>query len=275
MDRYAVVGNPIAHSKSPRIHALFAAQTHQTLVYEPLWVAVDQFAPAVDAFRRQGGLGLNVTLPFKLEAFAYAHRVSEPAKRARAVNTLAFDPDGSVFGDNTDGVGFVRDFLVNQGGILAGKAVLVLGAGGAAQGILQPLLDERPAQLFIANRTAPKAIALAEAFGDLGPVAGGGFDDLEGRSFDVVFNATAAGLQGALPPLPKGLVGAHSVCYDLVYGHEPTPFMTWSRAQGVTRVADGLGMLVEQAAAAFALWRGVRPETQPVIAQLRDEMARG
>jgi shikimate dehydrogenase len=262
------MGNPIAHSQSPRIHALFAAQTGQHLEYRAILVEPGGFAAAARAFRDAGGKGLNVTVPFKQDAWVFADVLSARAERAGAVNTLSFEPTGAR-GDNTDGPGLVRDLQVNHGCALAGRRILLLGAGGAARGVLQPLLVERPAQLVIANRTAGKAAELALRFGDLGPVFGCGLADLAGRSFDLIVNATAAGLNGAVPALPAGVLAADGWCYDLMYGREPTAFVRWGRERGAVQALDGLGMLVEQAAEAFQRWRGVWPDTKPVIAALR------
>lgn len=269
-DRYAVVGNPVAHSKSPRIHAVFARLTNQDLSYEAILAPRDGFADAVRAFIAAGGRGLNVTVPFKLEAFALAQRRSPRAEAAQAVNTLAFSGEG-IFGDNTDGAGLVADLTRNLGLSLAGTRILLLGAGGAARGALLPLLEQRPALLHLANRTADKARALGEEFAGRaagGCLESGGFAGLAGRSFDLVINATAASLAGEAPPLPEGLYAPGSLAYDMLYGRE-TPFLAAARAQGAARLADGLGMLVEQAAESFFLWRGVRPPTAPVLAQLR------
>ncbi len=271
-DRYAVMGNPIGHSKSPLIHARFAEQTRQSLTYEAILVEAGDFPAAVARFGAAGGKGLNVTVPFKQEAWALATLHSARAERAGAVNTLRFEADGGLYGDNTDGVGLVRDLKDNHGAQLAGKRLLLLGAGGAVRGVLAPLLAEQPALLIIANRTVATAEALAEAFADLGPVRGCGFEALTGERFDVVINGTAASLQGEVPPLPAGILAAGAVCYDMMYGKEPTPFMRWADTAGAGQVLDGLGMLVEQAAESFYLWRGVRPATAPVIAALRAAM---
>ncbi|HNE16944.1 MAG TPA: shikimate dehydrogenase [Rhodocyclaceae bacterium] len=274
MDRYAVIGNPIAHSKSPRIHALFAAQTAQALSYEALLGPLGAFAATVDAFRAAGGRGLNVTVPFKLDAFTYATRRTPRAEAAGAVNTLAFGPD-EVLGDNTDGAGLLRDITVNLGCPLTERRVLLLGAGGAARGSLLPLLLTEPARLVVANRSSAKAVALAAEFARLPSCAvavkleGCGFADLAGAQFDVVINATSASLGDAAPDLPDGLYAPASLAYDMMYGKGDTPFLAAARAQGAGRLADGLGMLVEQAAESFALWRGVRPDTAPVLAALR------
>jgi shikimate dehydrogenase len=268
-DRYAVIGNPVAHSKSPQIHAAFARLTFQDMTYEAILAPLDGFAASVRAFAAAGGRGLNVTVPFKLEAHALADTRSPRAEAAQAVNTLIFS-EGGIHGDNTDGVGLVADLTRNLGLDLAGTRILLLGAGGAARGVLLPLLERRPALLHLANRTVDKAAALREAFA---PRAGGcrleagGFDGLAGP-FDLVINATAASLDDEAPPLPAGLYAPGSLAYDMVYGRE-TPFMAAARAQGAARQSDGLGMLVEQAAESFFLWRGVRPPTAPVLDQLR------
>ncbi|MDZ7811015.1 MAG: shikimate dehydrogenase [Arhodomonas sp.] len=266
-DRYAVMGNPVAHSKSPQIHGMFAEQSGEHMVYEKILVAEDGFAEAVAEFEAAGGLGLNVTVPFKGDAWALADNLSERAERARAVNTLIIS-DAGLYGDNTDGIGLVRDLRDNHGVPLAGARVLILGAGGAARGALPSLLEEGPAAVHIANRTADKAEQLAAAFADAGAVTGGGYDALTG-GFEVVINATSAGLHGELPPLPDDLLAEGGACYDMVYADEPTAFVRWGRDHGAALAADGLGMLVEQAAESFLLWRGKRPETAPVIAALR------
>ncbi|MCP5195529.1 MAG: shikimate dehydrogenase [Gammaproteobacteria bacterium] len=268
-DQYAVMGYPIAHSKSPRIHSLFAAQTGQNLEYRALLVEPGDFAVAARAFQADGGKGLNVTVPFKQDAWVFADLLSARAERAGAVNTLIFGPSG-VRGDNTDGPGLVRDLTINHRYSLAGKRILLLGAGGAARGVLQPLLAEQPAQLVIANRTAEKALGLALRFNDLGRVSACGFAELAERQFDLIINATAAGLNDAVPPLPAGVLAAEGWCYDLMYGQEPTAFVRWGWEQGAVQSLDGLGMLVEQAAESFHLWRGVWPETGPVITTLRN-----
>jgi shikimate dehydrogenase len=268
-DHYAVMGNPIAHSKSPRIHTLFAAQFGHDIDYRAILVEPGHFPRAVADFQSQGGKGLNVTVPYKEEACALAATRSARAQRAGAVNTLLLDPSGSQYGDNTDGVGLVRDLKNNSGCPLAGRRVLLLGAGGAARGVIGPLLDEQPSLLLIANRTPEKAVELARDFRESGRVEGCGLDALVGRSFDVIINATAAGLRGEVPALPPGVVQAHSWCYDMMYADEPTAFMRWAQERGAERTLDGLGMLVEQAAEAFFLWRDVRPATEPVIQTLR------
>ncbi len=267
-DRYAVIGNPIAHSKSPVIHAAFARQTGQDLSYEAILAPLGGFAEAVREFRAAGGKGMNVTVPFKVEAWQTAGQLSERARLAQAVNTLKFEEDGGILGDNTDGAGLVRDISRNLDCPLEGKAILLMGAGGAARGVLLPLLEQRPASLYIVNRTAAKARELQGAFSAHGRVEAGGYPDLSGRRFDVIVNATSSGLADELPPLPPGIFAPGALAYDMMYGRE-TPFMAFARAHGASVVADGLGMLVEQAAESFFLWRGVRPEAAPVIRQLR------
>lgn len=268
-DRYAVIGHPIAHSKSPAIHAAFAAQTAQDLSYEALLAPLDGFAAAVAQFRAEGGRGLNITVPFKEEAWQLADRLTERARLAGAVNTFVLGDD--VLGDNTDGAGLVRDLEV-LGARLAGARVLLLGAGGAARGVILPLIDAGVARLFIANRTADKARALQAHFAGhdaRGVLAAGGWQEAADAPYDVVINATSASLSDEAPPLPPGLYAPDSLAYDMVYGRGLTAYLKQARDQGAARLADGLGMLVEQAAEAFALWRGVRPDTAAVRATLR------
>jgi shikimate dehydrogenase len=263
-DRYAVIGNPVAHSKSPWIHAAFARQTRQDLDYGRIEAPLDGFARTLDAFRAAGARGANITLPFKEQAFSYcALETSARARAAAAVNTLRFDGK-IVFGDNTDGIGLVTDLERNLGRSIADKRVLLLGAGGAARGVLQPLLERGPAALRLANRTARRAVELAGLFKG---VRGGGFGEIAGEAFDLVINATSAGLANQAPALPPGIFAPGAFAYDMVYGRD-TPFLALARAAGAA-ASDGLGMLVEQAAESFLLWRGVRPETAPVLAALR------
>jgi shikimate dehydrogenase len=272
-DRYAVVGNPIAHSKSPEIHAAFARQTGHDIDYARLLAPPGGFRSTVQSFREAGGKGVNVTVPFKLEAFDLADDVSQRAKDAEAANFLRFD-NGRIHADNTDGVGLTRDIVQNLGFGLAGKRVLLMGAGGAAQGVLTPLLEHEPSILTIANRTVEKALRLAEKFRHK-PVAAASvlcglrFGELAGHHFDLVINATSSSLQGELPPLPADAFAIGALGYDMMYGVTPTPFLAFAAAHGA-RISDGLGMLVEQAAESFLLWRGVRPQTAPVIALLRN-----
>lgn len=271
-DRYAVLGNPVAHSKSPLIHAAFARQLGHKIEYSAIYVDIGGFMQAVGNFEAAGGKGVNVTLPFKQEAYALCDELSPRASLAQAVNTILFKGGGKRFGDNTDGAGLVRDIVQNHRGRIAARRVLLLGAGGAAHGVLGPLLEEKPARLFIANRTPDKALDLARAFQSLGPVAGGSYTDLAGQQFDLVINATSASLQGSVPPLPDTVLAPGAWCYDMMYAATPTAFVRWGNAHGAAKSVDGLGMLVEQAAESFFVWRGVRPDTAPVIEFLRQRL---
>ncbi|OLU20996.1 shikimate dehydrogenase [Pseudomonas sp. PA1(2017)] len=274
MDRYGVFGNPIGHSKSPLIHRLFAEQTGQQLSYEALLAPLEDFEGYARAFFVQG-LGGNVTVPFKEQAFALADSLTERARRAGAVNTLKKLDDGSLLGDNTDGAGLVRDLTVNAGIELRGKRILLLGAGGAVRGILEPFLAQQPQTLVIANRTVEKAEQLARQFADLGPVVASGFDWID-APVDLIVNGTSASLAGELPPISASLIQpGHTCCYDMMYGAGPTAFNRWAAEQGAARTLDGLGMLVEQAVEAFHLWRGVRPDSAPVLAELRRQLTAG
>ena len=269
-DRYAVIGNPIGHSKSPLIHRAFAEQTTQDLEYTRLLGDPEGFEGEVQRFFREGGKGLNVTVPFKERACLLADHCTERALGARAVNTLMPDRDGRLQGDNTDGVGLVRDLTVNQGYLLTGSRVLLLGAGGAARGVLHPLLDTGVESLVIANRTAIRAVDLAGALPDGVPVRGCGLDELDREEFDLIINATSAGLDGRLPRIPDNILAPGGWVYDMMYASEPTAMVRWGQRHRASRAEDGLGMLVEQAAASFYLWRGVRPDTAPVIRSLRE-----
>jgi shikimate dehydrogenase len=270
MDRYGVFGNPIGHSKSPQIHRLFAQQTGQSLSYEPLLAPLEDFPGFAREFFEHG-LGANVTVPFKEQAFRLAEQLTERAQRAGAVNTLKKLEDGTLLGDNTDGIGLVRDLLDNADIGLQGKRILLLGAGGAVRGVLEPLLAQRPSALVIANRTLIKAEQLADEFAELGPVTAAAFEQLDGP-FDLIINGTSASLGGELPPLAEGLISPGATfCYDMMYGAAPTAFCHWAAALGAT-TRDGLGMLVEQAAAAFELWRGVQPESAQVLSELRRQL---
>lgn len=271
-DQYAVMGNPIAHSKSPRIHSLFAQQTGQNLEYTAIQVDLGGFSQAVGNFEAAGGNGLNITVPFKQEAWQLVTERSERAERAGAVNTIKFEGN-MLIGDNTDGVGLVNDLTLNNQVELKGKRILLMGAGGAARGVLAPLLVQQPLLLVIANRTVDKAVELATAFADLGNIRGTGYDDLAGQEFDIIINATAASLQGKLPPLPDYILAEAACCYDMMYAAEPTTFMQWASEHGAGKILDGLGMLVEQAAESFFIWRGVRPDSKAVIKILRSELS--
>jgi len=269
MDQYAVVGNPVKHSKSPIIHRIFAEQTDQAMVYTAILAKENDFLEKVETFRANDGKGLNITLPFKQRAFELADELTERAARAMAVNTLVFRPDGSIRGDNTDGIGLTRDILNNHDGILANKRVLVVGAGGAVRGVLAPLLNENPALLVIANRTFEKARQLAEDFSSLGKTEAQPIAAAHEKPYDWVINGTSASLKGELPALSSTVIGKYTRSYDMMYGSQITPFNLWARDQGAATVCDGLGMLVEQAAESFRIWRGVMPATGPVIIRLR------
>ena len=277
MDKYAVIGNPIAHSKSPQIHSYFAQQAEEQLMYEALLSPLDEFTETVQAFREGNGMGLNVTVPFKQEAFELADELSDYAKNAGAVNTLVFREDGSIYGTNTDGIGLVRDLVENHQSLIQGKRVLLLGAGGAVRGVIQPLLMQMPIQIFIANRTPERAIELAADMqglttqldsGTKCDLAGGGFNDIQGE-FDLIINGTAASLQGIMPPIPESCLASDVHCYDMMYGGRPTAFENWCEDQGAAKVMNGLGMLVEQAAESFSIWRGKMPDTKPVLEAMR------
>ncbi|MDO3387725.1 shikimate dehydrogenase [Gilvimarinus sp. SDUM040013] len=270
-DNYAVFGNPIAQSKSPVIHRQFCDQTGEDMSYTKQLVAEGEFKQAADEFFRAGGRGLNITAPFKLDAYAYANALTPRAKRAKAVNLLIKEADGSVTGDNSDGIGMVNDML-NLGWDIQDKHVLLLGAGGAVRGVLQPLLNQNPAQVTIANRTVEKAEELAQDFHDLGSIDGCGFEALAGKKYDLIINGTSAGLHGSLPTLPDQLCRSGAACYDMTYAAEPTLFMQWAEQQGADKLSDGLGMLVGQAAESFYAWRHIRPEVVPVITDLRRKM---
>ena len=263
-DRYAVIGHPVGHSKSPWIHTEFARQTGQDLEYRRIEAPLDAFERTVDEFRAAGGSGANITLPFKERAFLYCNEaLSDRARTVGVVNTLVFD-GGTVRGDNTDGVGLLRDLAVNLGCKLAGARVLLMGAGGAAQGVLAHLQEARPRRLVVANRSADKARVLARRYS---ASAGGDYEDLRGEQFDLLINATSAGLAGEAPPLAASHFARGAFAYDMVYGRD-TPFLALARAAGAA-AHDGSGMLVEQAAESFLVWRGVRPDTAPVLAALR------
>jgi len=268
-DRYAVMGYPISHSKSPFIHAAFAQQTGQPIQYEAIQVVPGQFAQAVQVFRDEGGKGLNVTIPFKQEAYELTNVRSTRAEQAGAVNTLWFNEEGQWVGDNTDGVGLVRDLLKNYHGRIEGQRILILGAGGAVRGVLELLLTAKPSCCVIANRTLAKAHTLAELFSRFGNITASSYEGLMNQPFDLIINGTSASLQGELPPLPKGILTQGGWCYDMMYSDSMTPFMQWALTQGAAMAVDGLGMLVEQAAEAFYIWRGIMPNTTSVIQQLR------
>lgn len=267
-DLYAVMGNPIGHSLSPNIHTEFAKATQQNLLYSAILVPLEGFEEAANDFFKRGGKGLNVTVPFKEDAWRYADQHSERAKRAQAVNTLIKQDDGHILADNTDGVGLVRDIQNNQGISIRDKRVLILGAGGAVRGVLQPILEQQPASLTIANRTMSKAEALAADFSDLGQITAAPFNTLN-DAYDLIINGTSASLGGELPPISASIVSSHTQGYDMMYSKDVTIFNQWLLDNGAANAIDGLGMLVEQAAEAFRLWRGVTPETGEILRTLR------
>ena len=269
IDRYAVMGNPIAHSKSPQIHQLFAKQTAQELTYEKIKVETENFSEDVARFQQANGKGLNITVPLKEEAFKLATELTERARRAGAVNTLILHDENNMTGDNTDGIGLVTDMTKNHHAELNDKDILILGAGGAVRGILEPFIQQKPSKLVIANRTLKRAQDLATDFSDIADIEVFEFSQLEGQQFDIIINGTSASLSGELPPLPDNLLKSNSVTYDMMYGKDDTPFMKWSKDNNASKVIDGLGMLVEQAAESFFCWRNIRPETREVINSIR------
>ena len=271
---FAVMGNPVQHSRSPDIHRQFALQYGITLEYGKIQVDPGGFGQAVSHFHANGGAGLNITVPYKEEAWQFCcnagNRLSARADTAQAVNTLRFDPDGTVFGDNTDGLGLVRDIQGNLGLSLDGISILVLGAGGAVRGILEPLLDCRPEQLCLSNRTSSRATALAGQFG--GSVIALGMEEAGQRPYDLIINGTSSGLAGARPLIPDSCIHSGTLAYDLMYGPQPTDFMKWALDCGARAAYDGLGMLVEQAAESFFIWHNTRPDTEPVIHLIRESL---
>lgn len=273
IDLYAVFGHPIGHSLSPRIHTLFAAKTGQSLSYSRQDVEPDRFEAALASFLDEGGKGLNCTVPLKELAFEVADRKSLRAMKAKAVNTLALCDDGQIYGDNTDGVGLVRDLTTHLGMTLKDSRILLIGAGGASRGILLPLLEQQPYSLTLTNRTLCRAEQLAADFGEFSSISVCPLAELQGKKFDLILNATAASLTGELPNLPATIVAAGGSCYDLAYGSQPTAFVKWGIQVGAVQSVDGIGMLVEQAAEAFDLWRGIRPDTASVLAKLKAERA--
>lgn len=280
-DQYAVFGNPINHSKSPHIHRQFAEQTGQDLQYSKHLVNTNVFAQSAQEFFSHGGKGLNITVPFKVDALQFAQKLTPRAQRAGAVNMLSLQSDGIILGDNTDGIGMVHD-MHNLGWKLCNKRILILGAGGAVRGILQPLLAEQPQQVVIVNRTFAKAEELEKQFHDLGNIQALSYEQLNTdqlsadeqsrKQFDIVINGTSASLNGELPPLPNNILSNNACCYDMMYGSEPTVFMCWAKNNNALHIADGLGMLIGQAAEAFYLWRHIRPEVVPVIMSMRRQL---
>jgi shikimate dehydrogenase len=269
-DLYGVAGHPVAHSWSPFIHGMFAKATSQNLVYRLFDIPPAEFRRETLRLLTSGVRGLNITLPHKQSAADLVNELTPRAARAQAVNTIAYFDGAKLIGDNTDGIGLISDLEENLGLSLQQKRVLVLGAGGAVRGVLAPLLEREVGQLVVANRTAAKAHKLAADFGDLGPVVGCGFDEVEGPPYDLIVNGTSSSLRGEMPELPAGLVGEETVCYDMAYGRGHTPFTLWARSLHAKTTSKGWGMLVEQAAAAFTLWRGIRPDTKPVLKLLEE-----
>ena len=270
MDQYAVVGNPIKHSLSPQIHSLFAEETAQNLSYRALQIEPGRFSEHIARLQESGFKGLNVTVPFKEEAWAITDQLSPRAQDAGAVNTLIFQPDGTIAGDNTDGMGLTRDLIINQKVLIEHQNILILGAGGAVRGVLGPILSKRPGMVTLANRTLEKAEKLAEDFFHIWDIQASSYEALGREAYGLIINGTSAGLKGEIPPLPDSVLGPNTICYDMMYNiHQPTAFVRWAQDRGVVRAYDGLGMLVEQAAESFFVWRGLRPQTTPVIETLR------
>lgn len=272
-DHYGVVGHPVAHSWSPFIHGMFAKHTGQNLTYRLYDVTPEEFRERIVGFFAGGGRGLNVTLPHKIAAAEMANELTPRAARARAVNTLVARSDGSLLGDNTDGAGLVHDLCDNLGVVIIRRRILVIGAGGATRGVLAPLLTLEPAELVIANRTQDRAQALATDFQDMGRISGVEFHDIPSGAFDLVVNATSASLRGEVPDVPASVIGKETVCYDMAYGKSDTAFLQWAQGLGCARAIQGWGMLVEQAAESFRVWRGIRPPTAPVLAALKERAA--
>lgn len=270
MDNYAVMGNPVAHSKSPMIHKLFAEQTHKIdHTYAAILVERDGLKQALHHFAAQGGKGVNITLPFKHQACLLVNELTDRAKRAKAINTIKFNKDGTCLGDNTDGAGLIKDIKENHKFSLKNKHVLILGAGGVVSGILEPLLREQPLEVVVTNRTENKAVALAEDFSDLGVIQACPLELLENNSFDLVINATSMSLQNEMMELPGSILKEGAFCYDLMCSNGATPFLLWAKEQGAERCADGMGMLIEQAAESFYLWHQIKPDTQQVLSKVR------
>ena len=268
-NNYAVIGNPIQHSKSPQIHSAFAKQEGVEIHYQRILAEPSTFKSIINQFIEADGVGLNVTVPFKIKAYETCKQLDVFANAAKAVNTISFSSEGIWNGYNTDGIGLITDLKNNKQIRISNKRILILGAGGATRGIVLPLLQEKPSSITIANRTIPKATQLANDFATYGDIEGCGFDNLDNDNFDIVINATSASLSNELPPVPNQIVTANSICYDLAYSDEPTPFLLWAQSQGVTYCFDGIGMLIEQAAESYFIWRGYRPITSSVFTLLR------
>jgi shikimate dehydrogenase len=273
LDQYGVVGHPVAHSWSPFIHGLFSRETGQSMSYRLYDFNPEEFHERVRDFFKQGGRGLNITLPHKITAVDVADDLTARAAHAAAVNTFVVRNDGTILGDNTDGTGLVRDLCDNQGIVITHRRILIIGAGGACRGVLAPLLALSPTEVVIANRTSERAETLAKAFEKLGTTRGVGFRYISGGVFDLIINATSASLSGDIPAVPTSVIGPETVCYDMAYGKSDTPFVRWALKLGCTRALQGWGMLVEQAAESFRVWRGMRPSTAPVLAALKERAA--
>lgn len=270
IDRYAVVGNPITHSLSPQIHRQFADQAQQSMSYEAIELSLDDFPGQIRELQKQGLKGVNVTVPFKQQAWEICQQTSPRAEQAGAVNTLVFMKNGEISGDNTDGAGLTRDLIYNHDTLVRHKKILIMGAGGAARGVLAPLLALEPENIVIANRTLAKAEKLALDFNAIGQVSARSYDEIGTEKFDLIINATAAGLSNQLPPVGEEVLDTNPVCYDMMYKIDgPTAFVAWAHNLGAMNAIDGLGMLVEQAAESFYIWRGVRVSTTEVIKDLR------
>lgn len=267
---YAVMGNPVSHSRSPQIHEMFAEQFGLRVEYQKIQVDLGGLAQAVANFRAAGGRGLNITLPFKLDACRLADELTPRAQLAEAVNTISFSDDDRIIGDNTDGMGICRDIMFNLECPISGCRVLLIGAGGAVRGVAGPILESHPELLVIANRTVDKAVELERHFSSFRSVAGCGFDGLVGQQFDIVINGTSASVGDEIPPIPHTIFAAGALAYDMMYGDRSTVFMEWAARHGAAQTADGIGMLVEQAAESFAIWHDRTPQTGPVIAALRN-----
>lgn len=265
MVKFAVIGNPVQHSLSPEIHQAFAQQVGLEMIYEKIESPLDGFSQAIALFKEQGGRGCNVTLPFKAEAYAIANKIGDNVKLACASNCLLFEEDGTIYADNFDGVGLIEDLVGHQGFDLCDKKILIIGAGGAVQGIVGALLDKSPQEVVIANRTAERAESIAKTFQLKGPICGIGLDELTGSPYDLVIHASSLGHKQRVVPLPSGIVIPSTLCYDISFGEAALPFLDWARSQGARVCLDGLGMLVEQAAASFHLWNGVYPDTKPIL----------
>ncbi len=272
MDKYAVVGNPVEHSLSPQIHTAFASETKQDLEYQALLLNADNFEQQMRELQASGYKGVNVTVPFKEQAWQMADQLSPRAQDAKAVNTVIFQDDGKIAGDNTDGIGLTRDLVLNHEVLITHRKILIMGAGGAVRGILGPLLSRKPGLVTLANRTVDKAERLAEEFFHMGEIEVSPFDDLGRDRYDLIINGTSASLNDEVPPIPDEILGINSICYDMMYNiKHPTAFVNWAQQRGALRAYDGLGMLVEQAAESFYIWRGVRPSTAEVIQMLREQ----